>query len=81
MEFAHIYIYIYIYLQAPTATVLDAHLSDICIATSAAPTYLPSHYFTNQDKSGKTEEFNLIDGGVTANNPVSMKIFLCMPFL
>ncbi|GMN30004.1 hypothetical protein TIFTF001_002656 [Ficus carica] len=55
--------------MAPTVTVLDAHLSDICIATSAAPTYLPSHYFTNQDKSGKTEEFNLIDGGVTANNP------------
>ncbi|XP_024026054.1 patatin-like protein 3, partial [Morus notabilis] len=54
---------------APTASALDAHLSDISIATSAAPTYLPSHYFTNQDKSGKTHQFNLIDGGVTANNP------------
>ncbi|GMN30002.1 hypothetical protein TIFTF001_002648 [Ficus carica] len=60
--------------MAPTARVLDAHLSDICIATSAAPTYLPSHYFTNQDKSGKTEEFNLIDGGVTANNPSFISI-------
>ncbi|EXB55925.1 Patatin group A-3 [Morus notabilis] len=53
----------------PPASALDAHLTDISIATSAAPTYLPSHYFTNQDKSGKTHEFNLIDGGVTANNP------------
>lgn len=60
--------------MAPTVTVLDAHLSDISIATSAAPTYLPSHYFTNQDKSGKTEEFNLIDGGVTANNPSFISI-------
>ncbi|PON43968.1 Patatin-related protein [Parasponia andersonii] len=56
--------------QAKTvAPALDAHLSDICIATSAAPTYLPSHYFTNQDKDGKTAEFDLIDGGMAANNP------------
>ena len=53
-----------------TCTVLDAHLFDICIATSAAPVYLPSHYFTNQNEEGKTEEFNLIDGGMAANNPV-----------
>ncbi|GMN22239.1 hypothetical protein TIFTF001_051190 [Ficus carica] len=53
----------------PPTAVLDAHLADICIATSAAPTYLPAHYFTNQDKDGNIEEFNLIDGGVTANNP------------
>ena len=57
-----------------TATALDAHLSDICIATSAAPTYLPSHYFTNQDKDGKTAEFDLIDGGMAANNPVNLTI-------
>ncbi|GMN30008.1 hypothetical protein TIFTF001_002657 [Ficus carica] len=54
---------------ASTCTSLNAHLSDICIATSAAPTYLPSHYFTNKDKDGKSEEFNLIDGGMAANNP------------
>jgi patatin-like phospholipase/acyl hydrolase len=48
----------------------DALLSDICIGTSAAPTYLPAHYFETKDPSGKVREFNLIDGGVAANNPV-----------
>ncbi|MBA0565902.1 hypothetical protein Golob_010757 [Gossypium lobatum] len=47
----------------------DALLSDICIGTSAAPTYLPAHHFQTQDSTGKTKEFNLIDGGVAANNP------------
>ncbi|XP_062102061.1 patatin-like protein 1 [Humulus lupulus] len=49
--------------------VMDAHLSDICIGTSAAPTYLPAHHFTNTDDNGKAEQFDLIDGGVCANNP------------
>ncbi|KAL9385891.1 hypothetical protein Peur_022901 [Populus x canadensis] len=31
----------------------DALLSDICIGTSAAPTYLPAHYFETKDPSGK----------------------------
>ncbi|KAL5557057.1 hypothetical protein UlMin_039293 [Ulmus minor] len=48
---------------------LDAPLPDICISTSAAPTYLPAHYFTNKNEQGKDDEFNLIDGGVCANNP------------
>ncbi|XP_057975420.1 patatin-like protein 2 isoform X2 [Malania oleifera] len=48
---------------------LDACLSDICIGTSAAPTYLPAHHFQTKDPSGKVREFNLIDGGVAANNP------------
>ncbi|GKU93342.1 hypothetical protein SLEP1_g6943 [Rubroshorea leprosula] len=53
---------------------LDALLSDICIGTSTAPTYLPPHYFTtkNTTASSSTEEdireFNLIDGSVAANN-------------
>ncbi|KAL1822124.1 hypothetical protein ACET3Z_008902 [Daucus carota] len=42
----------------------NARLSDICISTSAAPTYLPAYRFKNCDR-----EFNLIDGGVAANNP------------
>ena len=46
-------------------------LSDVCISTSAAPTYLPGHQFETKDKDGKTRPFNLIDGGVAANNPVS----------
>ncbi|KAF8023120.1 hypothetical protein BT93_F0577 [Corymbia citriodora subsp. variegata] len=48
---------------------IDALLSDICISTSAAPTYLPAHYFETQDSTKKLREFNLIDGGVAANNP------------
>ncbi|XP_047336451.1 patatin-like protein 2 [Impatiens glandulifera] len=48
---------------------LNAKLSDICISTSAAPTYLPAHTFSTKDKDGNTREFNLIDGGVAANNP------------
>ncbi|KAK8585037.1 hypothetical protein V6N13_138978 [Hibiscus sabdariffa] len=53
---------------------IDALLSDICTGTSAAPTYLPAHYFQTQDSSGKTKEFHLIDGGVAANNPTLVAI-------
>ncbi|KAF2309872.1 hypothetical protein GH714_005433 [Hevea brasiliensis] len=54
---------------------LDALLSDICISTSAAPTYLPAHYFeTKDEKSGEVRAFNLIDGGVAANNPALIAI-------
>ncbi|XP_038716529.1 patatin-like protein 2 [Tripterygium wilfordii] len=52
----------------------DALLSDICIATSAAPTYLPPHQFKTNDSNGGEREFNLIDGGVVANNPTLMAI-------
>ena len=48
----------------------DALLSDVCISTSAAPTYLPGHQFETTDKDGKPRAFNLIDGEVAANNPV-----------
>ncbi|KAJ4701791.1 Patatin [Melia azedarach] len=53
---------------------LDALLSDICIGTSAAPTYLPAHCFETKDTEGKVTEFNLIDGGVAANNPTLVAI-------
>lgn len=53
---------------------LDALLSDICIGTSAAPTYLPAHYFETKDSTGKVKEFNLIDGGLAANNPTLVAI-------
>jgi patatin-like phospholipase/acyl hydrolase len=49
-------------------------LSDVCIGTSAAPTYLPAHSFKTQDSRGKTKSFNLIDGGVAANNPTLVGI-------
>lgn len=48
---------------------MNAKLSDICIGTSAAPTYFPSYYFENEN-----EEFNLVDGGVCANNPTLVAI-------
>ncbi|KAJ0025392.1 hypothetical protein Pint_08824 [Pistacia integerrima] len=53
---------------------IDALLSDICIATSAAPTYLPAHYFETHDPEGKVRKFDLIDGGVAANNPTLVAI-------
>ncbi|XP_068307372.1 patatin-like protein 2 [Pyrus communis] len=52
----------------------DALLSDICIATSAAPTYLPAHYFETKYAAGTVREYNLIDGGVAANNPTFVAI-------
>ncbi|KAG8632591.1 patatin-like protein 2 [Manihot esculenta] len=57
--------------QVKKSLSLNALLSDICISTSAAPTYLPAHYFeTKDEKSGEVRGiFNLIDGGVAANNP------------
>ncbi|XP_061374285.1 patatin-like protein 1 [Gastrolobium bilobum] len=48
---------------------LDAKMSDICIGTSAAPTYLPPYYFKNNDT-----EFNLVDGGVAATNPAMIAV-------
>ncbi|CDP01333.1 unnamed protein product [Coffea canephora] len=48
---------------------LDALLSDICISTSAAPTYLPAHKFETKEPDGSTREFHMIDGGMAANNP------------
>ncbi|XP_042962400.1 patatin-like protein 2 [Carya illinoinensis] len=53
---------------------LNARLSDICIGTSAAPTYLPAHYFNHQNHDGNFSNFNLIDGGVVANNPALVAI-------
>ncbi|KAK4722802.1 hypothetical protein R3W88_013035 [Solanum pinnatisectum] len=55
--------------ETKRAACYDAKLSDICISTSAAPTYLPAHYFKFEDGKGNVREHHLIDGGVTANNP------------
>ena len=61
-------------MQVKRSPSLDAPLADICIVNSAAPTYLPAYFFTDQDKDGKTKEFDLIDGGVAANNPVIQQL-------
>ncbi|KAF8667669.1 hypothetical protein HU200_052876 [Digitaria exilis] len=44
-------------------------LSDVCIGSSAAPTYLPAHYFWTKNANRADREYHLIDGGVAANNP------------
>ncbi|PIA46368.1 hypothetical protein AQUCO_01500120v1 [Aquilegia coerulea] len=60
--------------QLTTDPTLDALLSDICIGTSAAPTYLPAYHFENEDKDGNIRDFDLVDGGVTANNPTLVAV-------
>ncbi|XP_030460490.1 patatin-like protein 2 isoform X2 [Syzygium oleosum] len=55
-------------------TRLDALISDICIGSSAAPTYLPAHFFQTSDSTGALRDFNLIDGGMAANNPTLIAI-------
>lgn len=52
----------------------NATLADITISTSAAPTYLPAHFFKTHDSAGNMKEYNLIDGGVAANNPALVAI-------
>jgi patatin-like phospholipase/acyl hydrolase len=63
-----------------------ALVKDVCLATTAAPTFLPPVHFTvppTEDKEKKEEdkkdhtkkaddilEFNMIDGGIAVNNPV-----------
>ncbi|KAJ8430014.1 hypothetical protein Cgig2_008453 [Carnegiea gigantea] len=61
--------------KVPNSPNMDALLSDICIGTSAAPTYFPAHYFECRDEQGnKNGEFNLIDGGIAASNPTLVAI-------
>lgn len=47
----------------------NCKLLDVCLATSAAPTYLPSYVFEYTDENGYNETINCIDGGVYLNNP------------
>ncbi|XP_057817109.1 patatin-like protein 2 isoform X4 [Cryptomeria japonica] len=57
-------------LQAKENALKDPFLKDVCIGTSAAPTFLPPHYFKTHDQSsGRSRSFHLIDGGIAANNP------------
>ncbi|KAJ6744032.1 XYLOSE ISOMERASE [Salix purpurea] len=44
---------------------MDARTADVCVGTSAAPSYFPPYFFK------ATVDFNLADGGLAANNPVS----------
>lgn len=60
--------------EARSDELKDAFLSDVCIGTSAAPTYLPAHSFKTQDSRGKHRNFDLIDGGVAANDPTLLAV-------
>lgn len=60
--------------EARNSPLSDAKFSDICISTSAAPTFLPGHKFTTRDHNRSIREFNLIDGGVAANNPALIAV-------
>ncbi|XP_059295222.1 patatin-like protein 2 [Lycium ferocissimum] len=55
--------------EAALDPAMDALLSDICISTSSAPVYFPAYFFKTKDYHGNEREFNLIDGGIAANNP------------
>lgn len=60
-------------MQAELDPGMDVLLSDICISTSSAPVYFPAYFFKTKDCQGNDREFNLIDGGIATNNPVSAK--------
>lgn len=47
----------------------DYKISDICRATSAAPTYFPPKALTYNGADSTSKHLSLIDGGVFANNP------------
>ncbi|PIA46440.1 hypothetical protein AQUCO_01500169v1 [Aquilegia coerulea] len=67
-----------IFTTLPTSFDISGNtkLSDICLGTSAAPTYLPAHYFETVDSNGNTREYNLVDGGVAASNPTLIAMSL-----
>lgn len=58
-------------MQAKRDHSKDVLLKDVCIATSAAPFYLPPHKFEQG-----TIKYDLVDGGVAANNPVRTAVQL-----
>lgn len=61
--------------EGKTNALKNARLADICVATSAAPTYLPAHFFTTKDPNGtSTRNFDLVDGAIAANNPALLAI-------
>ncbi|KAK9902897.1 hypothetical protein M0R45_001412 [Rubus argutus] len=73
-DIKHLQPVIFSTIDAKQSSLKNAKLSDICISTSAAPTFLPAHYFEVKDNQGKTRTFDLVDGGVAANNPTMMAI-------
>ncbi|OMO96194.1 Patatin/Phospholipase A2-related protein [Corchorus olitorius] len=60
-------------LKARRDDLHNAPLGDVCISTSAAPYFLPPYYFDISSSKG-TKKFNMVDGGVAANNPTLLAI-------
>lgn len=50
---------------------LDVELADFSIVTSPAPAFLQAYQFKVEKPEGEKKHFDLIDGGVAANIPVS----------
>ncbi|XP_024177895.2 patatin-like protein 2, partial [Rosa chinensis] len=73
-DIKHLQPVIFSTIDAKESSLKNPKLSDICISTSAAPTFLPAHYFEVKDSQGTTRTFDLVDGGVAANNPTMMAI-------
>lgn len=53
---------------------LDAKMSDICYSTAAVPIYFPPHYFVTNDSNGNKVEFNLVYGGLVADDPALLAL-------
>lgn len=60
--------------QAKSKQIPDCYIRDVCRATTAAPTYFPPYYFTSTSEDGEKWEFNMVDGGVSANNPAFIAV-------
>ncbi|XP_022158233.1 patatin-like protein 2 [Momordica charantia] len=56
-------------IEARWKELQNPRLADVCISTSAAPTFFPGHEFQTKDSRGNTRNFDMVDGGVAANNP------------
>ncbi|KMZ74423.1 putative Patatin T5 [Zostera marina] len=62
-------------MEAKRNTNDNVFLKDVCISTSAAPTFLPAYSFQTKgsvDGEEVIKNFELIDGGIAVNNPTVM---------
>ncbi|KAL0535901.1 hypothetical protein IC582_024830 [Cucumis melo] len=56
-------------IDAKCSELKNPKLADVCISTSAAPTFLPGYEFQTKDSKGNIRNYEMVDGGVAANNP------------
>lgn len=60
--------------QAKSKKIPDCLIRDVCRASTAAPTYLGPYYFSSMHDDGVIREFNMVDGGISANNPIFIAV-------